>query len=77
MSHRAETPRYHAFLLRCWRENTHGASWRFSLERAGGERRSGFADLGDVIATIQAILADTPADDPFKPTQTGSSPNQR
>ena len=77
MSHMAEAPRYHAFLLRCWRENTQGARWRFSLEQAGAERRSGFTDLGDVIARIEAILADTPADDPCKPAQTGPSPNQR
>lgn len=77
MSDMVEAPRYHAFLLRCWRESAQGASWRFSLERAGGGRRSGFADLGEVIASIQAVLADTPPDDSYKPAQTGPSPKQR
>jgi hypothetical protein len=52
---------YHAFLLRCWREEqaSPGSSqWRFSVEEVLGERRKqGFADLEALLAFLRAELA--------------------
>jgi hypothetical protein len=62
MSHSIQAPRYRAFLLRCWCEGASATSWRFSLEQAGGGQRRGFTDLGDVIRSIQASLAETAND---------------
>ena len=56
-----ETPRYRAYLLRCWAE--HGPSapapavWRYSLEDPHTGERRGFADLAALLAFLRAELA--------------------
>jgi hypothetical protein len=51
--HRA---RYQAYLLRVWAEPAAGSApiWRFSLQAAGSQERRGFAELGDLLAFLQA-----------------------
>jgi hypothetical protein len=56
-----ETPSYHAYLLRCWREEQaapKGApQWRFSLEEVLHERqRWGFNSLEALVAFLQAEM---------------------
>jgi hypothetical protein len=58
-----KTPIFHAYLLRCWREEEaapEGAPrWRFSMEEVLHERRRwGFTDLESVLAFLQAELAE-------------------
>jgi hypothetical protein len=55
----ADAQDYHAFLLRCWQEETNGAPvWRFALVQLGdkGPKR-GFASLEDLTAYLQSTLA--------------------
>lgn len=63
--------RYHAFLLRCWQEES---GWRYSLEAigpaAGDRRRQGFDSVDVFLARLQNELArltdsadDSPAED--------------
>ncbi|MFW5943415.1 MAG: hypothetical protein ACOCXI_16540 [Chloroflexota bacterium] len=64
--------RYHAFLLRCWQEES---GWRYSLEAigsaAGYRRRQGFDSVDAFLARLQNELArltdpaeDSAAEDP-------------
>ena len=62
MSSRDSPPPYHAYLLRCWRQQgLHAddpAAWRFSLEdpRIGACR--GFASFEGLVAFLQTELRD-------------------
>jgi hypothetical protein len=56
-----ETPSFHAYLLRCWREKQaapEGAPhWRFSVEEVLHERRRwGFSSLEALVAFLQAEM---------------------
>ncbi len=57
---RRETPRYRAYLLRCWevRSDRPGQprSWRFGLEEAGTGERRGFRDLEALVAFLEREL---------------------
>ena len=57
---------YHAYLLRCWRENdTDSGSpiWRFSLEGVQDSHRHGFADLQALLTFLHQITqVDTDSD---------------
>ena len=52
-----ETPRYHAFLLRCWQADSQSkdSTWRFSLEDAQQGQRRGFADLPALLTYLQEV----------------------
>jgi hypothetical protein len=59
-----DTPRYHAYLLRCWREAQDAPGglslWRFSLEEVlHARRRWGFSSLEALCAFLQAELSGT------------------
>lgn len=55
------TPRYRAWVLRCWEatgdEAELPAPWRFSLEDPHTRERRGFADLESLSAFLRAELA--------------------
>jgi hypothetical protein len=57
-----KTPGYHAYLLRCWREEYAAPGrepgWRFSVEEVLHERRRwGFGSLEGLVAFLRAELA--------------------
>ncbi len=53
-------PLYHAYLLRCWREQSlernGAATWRFSLENPHTSERRGFATWEALIAFLHEEL---------------------
>ena len=55
------TPRYRAWVLRCWEatgdEAGPPALWRFSLEDPHTRERRGFADLESLLVFVRAELA--------------------
>ncbi len=51
MSILGQTPRYRAYLLRCWADAPGG--WRFSMEDPHTGERRGFADLASLMTFIQ------------------------
>ncbi len=58
---------YHAYLLRCWREDLPASAaapdWRFVLEEVlHNQRRWGFGSLDALLAFLQAELADQEGD---------------
>ncbi len=63
MSRSEDSPRYVAYLLRCWeekqREEGQRRSWRFSLEDAHTGQRQGFASLEEVVAFLRRLLENT------------------
>ena len=56
-----DSPRYCAYLLRCWQEpslvHLGTAAWRFSLEDPHTAERQGFATFEALIAFLQAALS--------------------
>lgn len=49
---------YFSFLLRLWREGNGGEiAWRASLEDAQSREQHGFADLGALVAFLQAQIS--------------------
>jgi hypothetical protein len=58
-----ETPRYLAYVVRCWQEHSVHAGretrvWRFSLQDPSTNQRRGFATLEALLVSLQAELAD-------------------
>lgn len=65
---------YHAYLLRCWREDlpapATAPSWRFVLEEVlHGQRRWGFGSLEALLAFLRAELTDQEGEPPGHGTQ--------
>lgn len=62
----AETqPRYRAFLLRLWQEQSGGQwVWRASLEDPHTHVRKGFSRLEDLSAFLREVMEDGPAEEP-------------
>jgi hypothetical protein len=54
-----KTPRYHAYLLRCWQEQIEGSTpvYRFMIEDAHTHHRRGFHDLASLMAFLHQTLA--------------------
>jgi hypothetical protein len=56
------TPRYRAYLLRCWQERSQNPDsttvWRFSLEDPHTGQRRGFASFEALIAALRTELSD-------------------
>jgi hypothetical protein len=49
--------RYHAYLIRCWREEN---GWRFSLETIGRRpERRGFSDFNELMTQLKGKLIET------------------
>jgi hypothetical protein len=61
MAARDPPPHYHAYLLRCWQEqslhNTGLAGWRVSIEDPHTGQRRGFASFQALIAFLAAELS--------------------
>ncbi len=56
------SPRYCAFLLRCWEERLDPSgpgTWRYTLEEVAGGERHGFASLEVLIAYLKQRLEET------------------
>lgn len=69
--HAADTPTYHAFLLRLWCD-ADVQRWHASLQTVDGTARRGFADLDQLITYLHRLVC-PPADiDP--PTGTPVAP---
>ena len=54
-------PRYHAYMLRMWKDrpegSQHDAVWRFQVEDPHTGRRRGFNDLAALFAYLQEVMA--------------------
>ena len=48
----SNSPNYHAYLLRLWREHAN-APWRVSLQSAETRERQYFANLADLVAHLE------------------------
>lgn len=57
-----DTPRYHAYLMRCWQDqDPHGTeplAWRCSLEDPHTGARHGFATFEALVSFLRATLDD-------------------
>jgi hypothetical protein len=66
MINRDPPPRYCAYLLRCWQEQSlvhvGRTAWRFSLEDPHTGERRGFATWEAVVAFLEAKLRDAARD---------------
>lgn len=51
----SNSPNYHAYLLRLWREHANG-SWRVSLQSAETRERRHFANLADLVAHLETQM---------------------
>ena len=57
-------PKYHSYLIRLWRSsNDETAPWHIMLENPHTHERHSFASLGDMLAFLQQVLAQSKAND--------------
>lgn len=57
-------PNYHSYLIRLWRSSDdETASWHIMLENPHTRERHSFATLGDMLAYLQQVLANSQFDD--------------